>query len=150
MTEALKGSTARNPSAATVAISQMHGMAFAALAACLCAVLSAFLYVGSMCYTLANYREWHEVVAFVVSLVFGVIALLSVTAHLIGEASITTYLMPRAGMWLTCLVLAGLQLTAAVLGDAHFSMSAVIGLTTVLAVAGFGELAGHAVSESVA
>ncbi|UKY47826.1 hypothetical protein [Streptomyces inhibens] len=107
------------------------------------ALLCAFVYMGSMTYTFAHYRSWADPVAFVVSVVFALVALLSAVPLVMARGLGRSPVLPRAVMWGTGLVLAGLQLTAAVLGNATFSMSAVIGITTALAVPCFGEIAGR-------
>ncbi|MEU3356068.1 hypothetical protein [Streptomyces sp. NPDC037389] len=135
-------------SEAGAALASLNGMAFIALIGCASAVLSAFIFMGSMTYTLAHYRSWDGMVAFVVSLIFAVLALLSAIPLLIAENNVTLALLPRVIMWGTAAVLTGLQLTAATLGDAHISLSAIIGVTTVLAVPCFGELAAHGIAES--
>ncbi|MEE1931471.1 hypothetical protein V1J52_25465 [Streptomyces sp. TRM 70351] len=107
------------------------------------ALLCAFVFLGSMTYTLVHYRSWYELAAFLVSLIFAIISLLSVVPLLMARHGLCHVLVGRLSVWGTCLALASLQLTASVLGDATFSMSAIIGITTVIAVAAFGELAGH-------
>ncbi|PNE37303.1 MULTISPECIES: hypothetical protein [Streptomyces] len=107
------------------------------------AVLCAFIYMGSMTYTFAHQRSWDGMVALVVSVIFALVALLSAVPLVMARGTGRSPVMPRALMWGTGLVLAVLQLTAAVLGDARFSMSTVIGITTALAVPCFGELAGR-------
>lgn len=106
-------------------------------------LLCAFVYMGSMTYTFVHYRSWDEITAFFVSVVFALVALLSVVPLVISQGTAGSPVLPRLIMWGTCLVLAALQLTASVLGDAAFSMSAVIGIATVLAVPSFGEVAGR-------
>ncbi|WP_175411271.1 hypothetical protein [Streptomyces sp. TRM64462] len=123
---------------------------FSFLAAGSCAVLSAVVYLGAMTYTLAHYRHWEGLAALFVSIAFALIALLATVPHLVSEATVSSASpFPRAMMWGTSLVLAALQITAAVLGDdAHFSMSALIGTLTVLAVACFGEMAAFSLAEA--
>lgn len=107
------------------------------------ALLCAFVYMGSMTYTFAHYRSWADPVAFFVSVIFALVALLSAVPLVMARGLGRSPVLPRAVMWGTGLVLAGLQLTAAVLGNASFSMSAIIGITTALAVPCFGEIAGR-------
>lgn len=121
-------------------------MDFTARVGAVCAVLCALLHLGCMTYTLANHRNWVGIAAFVVSLVFAALALLTVAPHVIRKGRPADGLLPRVTMWGTGIVLAGLQLTAAVLGEAEFSMAAVIGITSVLAVPCFGELAAQTVA----
>ncbi|WP_236241979.1 hypothetical protein [Streptomyces sp. CC228A] len=128
--------------------SREHTVSF--LAAGSCAVLSAVVYLGAMTYTLAHYRDWEGPAAFFVSVAFALIALLAVVPHLVGEATASSArFFPRAMMWGTCLVLAALQVTAAVFGDgARFSLSALIGTLTVLAVGCFGEMAAFSLTDA--
>ncbi|SCK54019.1 hypothetical protein YUYDRAFT_07078 [Streptomyces sp. ScaeMP-e48] len=51
-------------------------------------------------------------------------------------------------LWGTCLTLTGLQFAVAVLGAASFSLSAIVGMTAVIGIAGFAELAGYGAAES--
>ncbi|MCH0538855.1 hypothetical protein I3F58_04640 [Streptomyces sp. MUM 203J] len=128
--------------------SREHTVSF--LAAGACAVLAAVVYLGAMTYTLAHYRHWEGPAALFVSVAFALIALLAGVPHLVSEAAGSSARhFPRAMMWGTCLVLALLQITAAVLGaDAQFSLSALIGTLTVLAVACFGEMAAFSLAEA--
>lgn len=123
---------------------------FSFLAAGSCAVLSAVVYLGAMTYTLAHYRHWEGLAALFVSIAFALIALLATVPHLVSEATVSSAsAFPRATMWGTSLVLAALQIIAAVMGDdAHFSLSALIGTLTVLAVACFGEMAAFSLAEA--
>ncbi|MCM2579284.1 hypothetical protein [Streptomyces meridianus] len=115
-------------------------MDFTARVGAACAALCAVLYLGCMTHTLADHRDWVGVAAFVVALVFAALALLTAAPYVI-RGDRPAVLLPRATMWGTGIVLATLQLIAAVLGDAEFSMVAVIGITAALAVPCFGELA---------
>lgn len=128
--------------------SREHTVSF--LAAGSCAVLSAVVYLGAMTYTLAHYRHWEGLAALFVSIAFALIALLATVPHLVSEATGSSARhFPRAMMWGTCLVLGLLQVIAAVLGaDAHFSLSALIGTLTVLAIACFGEMAAFSLAEA--
>ena len=119
---------------------------FTARVGAACAVLCALLFLGCMTYTLAGHRHWAGLAAFVVSLVFAALALLTAAPYVIRRDQPAAGLLPRVTMWGTGIVLAVLQLTAGVLGDAEFSMVTVIGITAVLAVPCFGELAGQAAS----
>ncbi|MFJ3161640.1 hypothetical protein [Streptomyces kanasensis] len=119
------------------------------LAAGGCAALSALVYAGAMTYTLAHHRHWDVPAALFVSVSFALIALLSSVPHLVAEATVNTgSAFPRALMWGTGLTLAVLQVVAAVMGDARFSMCALIGAVTVPAVACFGEMAAYALAEA--
>ncbi|MFE4055985.1 hypothetical protein ACFXP3_06705 [Streptomyces sp. NPDC059096] len=106
-------------------------------------LLCAFVYMGSMTYTFVHYRSWYEIAAFFVSVVLALVAVLSVAPLVISQGTAGSPVLPRLIMWGTCLVLAALHLTASLLGAATFSMSAVIGITMVLAVPCFGEVAGR-------
>lgn len=119
-------------------------MDFTARVGAACAGLCALLFLGCMTYTLAHHRDWAGPAAFVVALVFAALALLTAAPYVIRRDQPAAGLLPRLTMWGTGIVLAGLQLTAGVLGDAEFSMVAVIGIVAVLAVPCFGELAGQA------
>ncbi|MFG3495953.1 hypothetical protein [Streptomyces sp. NPDC047928] len=150
MTVPVARAAKRMPSSATalLAADSPSEQAFSFFAAGSCAVLSAVVHLGALTYTLAHYRHWDPVAAFFVSAVFAAVALLSTVPHLVAEAVVTTSALPRVMMWGTSLTLAALQITAAVLGDAHFTLSALIGTITILAVACFGEMAGHALAEA--
>lgn len=130
-----------------VLVGNVNLMAVAGLVAMLAAVMCAVVYLGSMTYTLVHYRSWYPPAAFFVSVVFAVVALLSGIPMLIAQNEIRAPAVGRLLLWATCLVLAGLQLSASVLGDATFSMASLIGITTILAVGAFEELAGHTLAE---
>ncbi|MCZ1012629.1 hypothetical protein [Streptomyces lydicus] len=122
-----------------------------ALVGGLAALLCAVVYLGSMTYTLVHYRSWDGLAvwaALFVSLVFAALALLSSAPLLIAQNEARSTVVGRCLLWGTCLALAGLQFTASALGNASFAMSAVIGMTTVVGVACFAELAGHGLAES--
>ncbi|MFI6875753.1 hypothetical protein ACIBL6_20185 [Streptomyces sp. NPDC050400] len=124
-------------------------IALIALVGVAAALLCAVVYLGAMTYTLVHYRSWDPLAAFVVSLIFAVIALLSSIPLLITQNEVlASTVMSRCILWATCLALAGLQFAASVLSDASFALYAIIGMTTVVGVAAFGELAGHGVAES--
>ncbi|MCM2394422.1 hypothetical protein [Streptomyces albipurpureus] len=110
-------------------------------------VLCAVIYLGSMTYTLAHHRTWHDLVAFFVSVVFAAVALLSTVPLLIARKAGSLALPGRSILWGTCLALTGLQFTAAVMGPSVFTLSTLIGMTTILAVACFAELAGRALAD---
>ncbi|WP_032769864.1 hypothetical protein [Streptomyces sp. CNS654] len=122
-----------------------------ALVGGLAALLCAVVYLCCMTYTLVHYRSWDDLSAwpaFFVSLIFAVLALLSSIPLLISQNEGRSSAVGRCTLWGTCLVLAGLQLIAAVLGDASFSLSALVGMTAVIGVAGFAELSGYGIAES--
>ncbi|MGP9017638.1 hypothetical protein ACT1U9_04405 [Streptomyces sp. BR1] len=111
-----------------------------------CALLSAALYTTSMAYALSTSRPWDESGAYQTAFVFTLIALLSAGPFLISQrlpATGRTSPVPRFTMWATCLALAGIHLTASLLGTPHLALSGIVGITAVLAVAGFGELTAH-------
>lgn len=111
-----------------------------------CALLSAALYTTSMTVALSTARPWDESGAFETAFIFALIALLSAGPYLISRlipATGRTSPSPRFAMWATCIVLAGIHLMASLLGTPHMALSGVVGITAVLAVAGFGELTAH-------
>lgn len=131
-----------------LATGDLNVVGLIALAGLFAAFLCAVVFLGSMAYTLAHYRSWDWLVSIVVALIFAALALLSCVPLLIAQNEALSTVVGRVVVWGTCLSLAGLQVTAAVLGDASFAMSGVIGVTTVIGVACFGELAGYGIAES--
>ncbi|MEU2591636.1 hypothetical protein ABZ649_20050 [Streptomyces albidoflavus] len=134
-----------------LATGNLNVVALIALVGGFAALLCAVVYLFCMTYTLVHYRSWDDLAtwpAFFVSLIFAVLALLSSIPLLIAQNEARSTIVGRCTLWGTCLALAGLQLAAAVLGDASFSLSALVGMTAVIGVACFAELAGHGVAES--
>ncbi|MFG2828240.1 hypothetical protein ACGFWI_12385 [Streptomyces sp. NPDC048434] len=65
-----------------------------------------------MTHTFAHYRSWDGGVAFFVSVIFALMALLSAVPLVMARGGGRSPVPPRVVMWGRCLVLAGLQLTA--------------------------------------
>ncbi|MFJ4152997.1 hypothetical protein ACIP10_36250 [Streptomyces galbus] len=102
-------------------------------------LLSAFTFACSFTYVLAHYRSWHGFAAFVVGVLLAVLGALAVVPHALTVAGGHTGGWQRAFMWGTGLVLAGLVISAVLLWNASFSMFALIGIVTALAIPCFGE-----------
>lgn len=104
------------------------------------ALLSAFTFACLFTYVLAHYRSWDHFAAFNMAVLLAVLGTLAVAPHAVNTANGRTGGWQRAFMWGAGAVLAGLALSAALLGNASFSMSALIGIVTALAIPCFGEV----------
>ncbi|MFE5049023.1 hypothetical protein ACFRAI_22195 [Streptomyces sp. NPDC056637] len=152
-TETTTGSraSASNRPLSDLAAGDLNVTFLIALAGGLAALLSAIVYLCCMTYTLVHYRSWDDVAAwpaFFVSLILAVIALLSSIPLLIAQNEARTTVVGRCALWGTCLTLTGLQFAAGVLGAPSLSLSTLVGMTAVIGIAGFAELAGYGAAES--
>ncbi|MFF3735521.1 hypothetical protein ACFYXM_35995 [Streptomyces sp. NPDC002476] len=103
-------------------------------------LLSGFTFACLFTYVLVHYRSWHDFAAFVVAVLLAVLGVLAVVPHAATVVGGRTGGWQRAFMWGAGAVLAGLVLSAALLGNASFSMSALIGMVAALAIPCFGEV----------
>ncbi|MGW2108018.1 hypothetical protein [Streptomyces sp. NPDC001948] len=105
-------------------------------------LLSAFAFACLFTYVLAHYRSWDGIVAFALAVLLAVLGALAVVPHAAASAAAGRRAggWPQTFMWGAGTVLAGLVLSAALLGNASFSMSALIGTVTALAIPCFGEV----------
>ncbi|MER6391646.1 hypothetical protein ABT236_24680 [Streptomyces sp. NPDC001523] len=112
-------------------------------------LLSAFVFACLFTYALEHYRSWHGFAAFVLCVLLAILGALATVPYALTNNGGRTGRWQRIFMWGAGAVLAGLLLSAAVLGDATFSMSALIGMVAALAIPSFGEvLAVGAAAES--
>ncbi|MCX4554338.1 MULTISPECIES: hypothetical protein [unclassified Streptomyces] len=109
-------------------------------------LLSALLFACLFAYVLTHYRSWHGLAAFALAVLLAVLGSLAVVPHALASASSASPVArqkggwQRAFMWGGGAVLAGLALSAALLGNASFSMSALIAIVMALAIPCFGEV----------
>ncbi|MFD4243608.1 hypothetical protein ACFWP3_18725 [Streptomyces sp. NPDC058525] len=103
-------------------------------------LLSAFVFACLFTYTLAHYRSWEGMAAFMLSVLLALLGALAVVPYSLTNSAGRAGLGQRIFMWGAGAVLAGLQLSAAVLDDATFSMSALIGVVAALTIPSFGEI----------
>lgn len=103
-------------------------------------LLSAFVFACVFTYTLAHYRSWDGMAAFMLSVLLALLGALAAVPYSLTNSAGRAGLGQHVFMWVASAVLAGLQLSAALLGDATFSMSALIGTVAALAIPSFGEI----------
>ncbi|MFE2852713.1 hypothetical protein ACFXJO_16480 [Streptomyces lavendulae] len=103
-------------------------------------LLSAFVFACLFMYTLAHYQSWHAMAAFMVAVLLALLGTLAVVPYSLTKSAKRAGAGQRIFMWGGGVVLAALQLSAALLGDATFSMAALIGMVAALVIPSFGEI----------